>query len=137
MELGYCEIYKPTHHGILNNNNDKRLIYCSILFQFPLSLDEFYNTGENSVKQQWEQNGPWKHSLTFPYADNSYIRNPYVIKLNDLQILQIIEYNDYTFCIIKTFWLKILQRRFKNKYKSKMNKVKSLKYLFNRSLIGK
>ena len=45
MLLGYCEIYKPNHHGILLNNEygDKKYIYTSLLFQYSLSLYDFYN----------------------------------------------------------------------------------------------
>lgn len=139
MQLGYCEIYKPNHHGILLNNEygDKKYIYTSLLFQYSLSLSEFYDTSINSARKEWEERGPWQISLTSSNSNNPFIRNSKAIKLNNLEILKIIKYEDYEFCIIKTLWLKILQRKFKKYYKKHFLKRINMKNILNRSTIGK
>ena len=139
MQLGYCEIYKPNHHGILLNNEygDKKYIYTSLLFQYSLSLYDFYNISVNSARKEWEERGPWQISLTSSNSNNPFIRNSKAIKLNNLEILKIIKYEDYEFCIIKTLWLKILQRKFKKYYKKHFLKRINMKNILNRSNIGK
>ena len=139
MQLGYCEIYKPTHHGCLNINEypDKKYIYTSLLFQFPITLDEFYDKSANTIKKDWEERGPWRIALNTLHNYNPYIRNTEAIKLNKLEIVEVLNYNGYEFCIIKTIWLKLLQRRFKKYYNRTLLKRKNPINLLNRSIIGK
>jgi hypothetical protein len=139
IKLGYCEIYKPHHHGFLENYNinDKIHIYTSLLYQFNITLNEFYDESENSIKKEWEINGPWKIALSSLNNKNPYIRNTVAIKLNTLEILKIINYKDYQFCIIKTFWLRLLQRKFKRYYKKHLLKRIQFKNILNRNVHGK
>tara|TARA_Y100000389_G_scaffold84261_1_gene80902 strand:- start:1016 stop:1435 length:420 start_codon:yes stop_codon:yes gene_type:complete len=134
--LGYCEIYKPEHHGHLNDHHDKKHIYTNLLFQLEISLEENYDNSINSLKQEWELNGPWRF-LNFLNNSNPYIKNTNAIKLNDLHILELIYYNEYVFCIIKTFWLKIFQRKFKRYYKNLLIFKKNFKNILNRQVKGK
>tara|TARA_B110000046_G_scaffold185932_1_gene230547 strand:+ start:4927 stop:5370 length:444 start_codon:yes stop_codon:yes gene_type:complete len=143
-ELAYCEVYKPSHHGKLNTNiYDINYIYTSILYQLELSLDEFYDTKPDSERNMWETNGPWLGDNYQPDANNEsifynpFIRNTFAIKLNELQIVKRVYYKDYIFCIIKTFWLKILQRKWKKYYHIMMTKRKNIKNLQLRSVYGK
>ena len=139
MQLGYCEIYKPKHHGILNINEypDKKHIYTSLLFQFSLTLHEFYDNSIDTIKKDWEERGPWRIALNTLNNYNPYVRNTKAIKLNKLEIVKVLNYNGYEFCIIKTLWLKILQRKFKNYYKKLLLNRKNPKNLFKRSVLGK
>ena len=139
MQLGYCEIYKPTHHGRLNISEypDKKYIYTSLLFQLPITLDEFYDKSDNTIKKDWEERGPWRIALNTLNNYNPYIRNTEAIKLNKLEIVEVLNYNGYEFCIIKTTWLKMLQRKFKNYYKQTLLKRKNPINLLNRSIVGK
>jgi hypothetical protein len=139
MNLAYCEIYKPYAHGILDNSHNIKYVYTSLLYQFGISLTEFFDT-TNPTRSEWEENGPWVNY--YNNHDNIIYTNPYVrntgaIKLNRLQIVQKIEYQDYTFCIIKTIWLKIFQRKWKRYYELLMNKRKNLKNILKRSQLGK
>lgn len=141
-ELAYCEVYKPSHHGKLNNDiHDIKHIYTSLLYQLQLSLEDFYDTKHNSERTIWETNGPWLGSTFNPDNDsiyhNPFIRNTRAIKLNELQIVKRIYYKDYIFCIIKTFWLKIIQRKWKKYYHTMMAKKKNIKNLQMRSVYGK
>jgi hypothetical protein len=143
LELGYCEIYKPVSHGILNNYQDsvKKHIYTSILFQYPLNIEDFFDISLNSPKTEWEERGPWLGNISNDEQDiinrNPYVKNTCAIKLNELQIVEKLYYNDYTFCILKTFWIKIFQRKWKKYYKKLLNKKKNLKSIINRSITGK
>ena len=144
FELAYCEIYKPRAHGILIGRNDTKYIYSSIMYQLELTTDEFFDTSENSAKKEWESSGPWREytdtsnemSPETSISYNPFVRNTEAIKLNDLQIVKRIYHDDYIFCIVKTFWLKIFQRKYKNYYKEK-TRIPSLKSLLNRQLTGK
>ena len=139
MELAYCEIYKPSAHGILDNNYDIKYIYTSLLYQFGICLSEFLNPND-LTKVEWEENGPWisyYNNVDDIIYTNPYVRNTDAIKLNQLQIVKKIQYDDYTFCILKTCWLKIFQRKWKKYYEQQMNKRKSLKNILKRSQVGK
>ncbi len=144
-ELAYCEIYKPVQHGILDDNYDKFKIYTSIMYQLELSLDEFYENGEETTRKEWEKHGPWLCDSSSPeeyYSESSIFHNPFVrnscaIKLNELHIVKRVYYEDYEFCILKTCWLKIFQRKWKKYYQDMMERRKNIKNLQWRSIHGK
>lgn len=143
-ELAYCEVYKPSHHGMLNNDiHDIAYIYTSFLYQLQLPLDDFYDTKSDSERNIWEKNGPWLGDSYESDANNDsifynpFIRNTRAIKLNELQIVERVYYKDYIFCIIKTFWLKIIQRKWKKYYNNMMAKRKNIKNLQLRAVYGK
>lgn len=142
-ELGYCEIYKPNAHGILDNFPDsyKKNIYTSILFQYPLDVIHFFDESSNSPKKEWEENGPWignvSEYLRNVLNENYFVRNTCAIKLDELHIIKKVFIDDYTLCIIKTCWIKIFQRKWKKYYKTLLNNRKQIKTLFNRSITGK
>ena len=144
-ELAYCEIYKPAQHGFLDNNYNKLNIYTSFLYQLDLSIHEFYENGENTTRKEWENNGPWlgDHYSPDEYYMNSslfynpFIRNTNAIKLNELQIVERVYYQDYEFCILKTFWLKIFQRKWKKYYHDMIERRKNIRNLQMRSIYGK
>ena len=144
-ELAYCEIYKPVQHGILNDSYNKLKIYSSFIYQLELSLDEFYDNGVETTRQEWEKQGPWLGDYSLPeeyYDDSSIFHNPFIrnscaIKLNELQIVERVYYEDYIFCILKTCWLKIFQRKWKKYYHSMMERRKNIKNLQWRAIHGK
>ena len=61
--------------------------------------------------------------------NSSFVRNPQIIKRYEI--------DDTYLCIIKTIWLKIFQRKYKNYYNKKMNYYKNPKNIMNRSIHGK
>jgi len=68
---------------------------------------------------------------------NPFIRNTNAIKLNELQIVERVYYQDYEFCILKTFWLKIFQRKWKKYYHDMIERRKNIRNLQMRSIYGK
>ena len=139
-ELAYCEVYKPRCHGILNHReHDTRKIYTSLLYQYGLSFDEFFDP-DDYYRKEWEeamesQYRLWRDNDRLCY--NPFIRCSKAIQPNFLHIVEKIEYMDYTFCIIKTFWLKILQRKWKKWYHGMLQYRKNPGNIMKRQLYGK
>jgi hypothetical protein len=57
--------------------------------------------------------------------------------LNSIQIVDLYEKEDTCLCIIKTVWLKIFQRKFKNYYNKKMSYYKNPRNIRKREITGK
>ena len=138
-ELAYCEIYKPGCHGVLNPEvHNIGYIYTSLLYQYGLTGDEFFDMTYD-YRKEWEdviENQYWRqHDLSLNY--NPHIRNTRAIRPNCLHIVKRIQYEDYTLCIIKTFWLKIIQRKWKRWYHNMLAKRKNPRNLMHRQIYGK
>ena len=144
-ELGYCEIYKPRCHGILkiNENRDNqqiKYIYSSLLYLYGITPSSFLNINSEE-RVEWEsavenQYGFWRHHdhrLNY----NPLVRNTSAIQPNCLHIVEKIYHGDYEFCVIKTFWLKIIQRKWKKWYYWMLSKRKNPRNLMRRRIYGK
>ncbi len=76
-ELGYCEIYKPRCHGILNRseyNNDPYIkkIYSSLLYLYGITSRSFLN--ENSTeREEWETTVIDQYSLWRFAGDSGHL----------------------------------------------------------------
>ena len=126
-ELAYCEIYNPNLHGVLNSSTNRDIIYGSYLLYLEVPTEDFYNN--DYIIDISEQ---------YPRPQHPFIRNwENTIKPYSLQIVKKFEYGDYELCIIKTCWLKILQRKWKNYYNSMLAKFKNPKNLMKRQITGK
>ena len=150
-ELGYCEIYKPRCHGILNRseyNNDPYIkkIYSSLLYLYGITPSSFLNEysterieWENAVDNQYSFWRHHDHRLNY----NPLVRNSTAIAPSQLHIIERVTVLDptgaysYDLCIIKTFWLKIIQRKWKRWYYNMLAKRKNPRNLMNRQLYGK
>ena len=67
-----------------------------------------------------------------------YIENDSQLPIsNNIQIVELYEKEDTCLCIIKTVWLKLFQRKYKNYYNKKMSYYKNPKNLMKRSIYGK
>jgi hypothetical protein len=139
-ELAYCEIYKPEAHGKFTVDNityDVPYIYTSILYQYKIEVDDFLNEN-NTTMSEWENEGPWiDYYGNNLIGYNPYIRNTDAIKLNQLHIVEKIEYDDYVFCILKTCWIKIFQRKWKSYFKNMMHRRRQIKNILKRNQTGK
>ena len=56
---------------------------------------------------------------------------------NNTEYIQKYEIDNTCLCIIKTVWIKIFQRKYKNYYNKKMNYYKNPKNIMNRKVYGK
>ena len=134
FELAHCELYHPNIHGEVYDEDqpydtpfhDKDYIYSSYLYHGNITLDEFY--GDDYIIDI-------EH---YPNPPHPVIRHwNEAIKPYSLQIVQRIDHGYYALCIVKTVWIKILQRKWKRYYHSMLAKRKNPRKLMYRQITGK
>ena len=117
---------------------------CELGFCYPYDSNIFWD-GRNT-----ELNNHWLTIETFSYEEikdglelqlyetylDFYNYNNFNLTTNP-QIIKVYELDDTCLCIIKTMWLKIFQRKYKNYYNKKMNYYKNPKNIMNRAVHGK
>jgi hypothetical protein len=131
-ELAYCELFNPNFHGwdydnSTLNNYEKNLIYTSYLYLIPMEQDEFFSD-----------------DYIIEARDNPLPSHPIIRNWHNIQPsfrLEIVStkhtVGEYTLCIPKTFWLKIIQRKWKKYYHKMMAKRKNPRNLLKREITGK
>lgn len=122
-KLGRCETYCEKRHGTLNSYEKKiesyfifmeeyglydtihwTFILGSLLIRLPTEVVRKYN---NINIENWSQ----------IYNDNrSLVEDPL---FDMIHIVEIVEMEEWTTSIIKTFYLKLIQRKWKNIYKKR------------------
>ena len=128
-ELAYCEIYNPIYHGTLDPDRyDTDYIYTSLLYLNKVSYSEFLDYTADFT----EYNEPRTNT-----SGNPFVRNTLAICPNSIHIVERIQYEDYTLCIIKTHCLKIIQRIWKRRYGDLLAKRKNVRNIMNRAVFGK
>lgn len=140
-KLAICELYHPYFHGDLNDedNKVKNYLYNSYLCEYTVEVDELYDL------YPWRSHErPWGLPLerSWPDVKHPSIRNYHnIVKKYALEIVQMIHINTgHQMCIPKTFWLKIIQRKYKNYYKKLQERIRRAKHpkaLFKRQITGK
>ena len=140
-KLAICELYHPYFHGDLNDedNKVKNYLYNSYLCAYTIEEDELYDL------YPWRSHErPWGLPLerSWPDVKHPSIRNyNHIVKKYALDIVQMIHLNTgHQMCIPKTFWLKIIQRKYKNYYKKLQERIRRAKHpkaLFKRQITGK
>ena len=128
LKLGYVQPYWDYHHGrtICTSKN----IDGNYMIIYTLELDEFNNQDLKTYKDiamasQIDSIRTWKQ--TYNSNINNTIRNIEEIYTNpkntNIEVIQVIQLSGLEqIAIIKTIWLKLLQRKFKKHYKNKMFK---------------
>lgn len=130
-ELAYCEIFNPNFHGWNNEitqftEEETNVINTSYLFCLEVENDDFFNND-------------------YIIEINDAVRPPHPIIRNweniipsyKVEIVERNEIGEYIICIPKTFWLKLLQRKWKKYYNKMMNKRKNPRNLMKRQIYGK
>ena len=118
-QLAICELYHPYFHGDLNDDDTilKKYLYNSYLCAYAMEDGELYDQDLYPV----DNAGPWglSRERMWPDVKHPSIRNYHnIVKKYKLDIVQMIYLNTgHQICIPKTFWLKIIQRKYKNYYK--------------------
>lgn len=134
MELGICEIFHPNIHGISVNSNNS--INNHFLVNTFLDLDEFYN---NDYKEYLSNLSGNYNNILSNITPHPRIRNFENI-YNKYFILHIFKPitldSSEEIAIIKTIWLKVIQRKYKKYFNKKISQRKSLFYLNYRKLYG-
>lgn len=140
FKIGICELYHPNFHG---NEND--FVSANFLtFQF-FPVAGYFSDFEAVKQLQFLLDQKWDQiysQLNDTYCQHPIIRNSYKINSDKgiikPQIVQeVILDTGHSTCIIKTFWLKVFQRKWKNYYQKKINHYKKIASLNYRSIYGK
>ena len=142
--LGICEIFHPQLHGYTDKSDPN--INGHYLIHTTIDLDEFF---DSSYEDCLENLLDFYHERFGYYNRMNYIEHPIIRNYNhilnnienlNLEIIEVIELSGNEQCAsIKTFWLKLLQRRWKRIYKESKNKIEKLKnyhILKNREITG-
>tara|TARA_B100000123_G_C25723152_1_gene425562 strand:+ start:159 stop:608 length:450 start_codon:yes stop_codon:yes gene_type:complete len=137
LTLAICELYTPYFHGYTENSSKN--IYGHFIITVIINLDEFYNNEyKDDINMIIECYRIWccdegLHPIIRNY--HNMITNHNYIKL---EIVEIDELNGgETVGYIKTFWLKILQRKWKKKFKKRKIIIqKAYKMLKYREIYG-
>jgi len=139
-KLGVCEFFHNNIHGFTNNSYKYihgHYMILSIIHKYDfynLCMDNYQNHMYNYYN--YNNNKLLYHPIIRNY--NNIISNKNNIKVNIIQIINLS--TNENIAIIKTFWLKILQRKFKKNYKNrliKLEKMKNIRYLMQREILGK
>lgn len=157
-ELARCELYNHKRHNMENDTNrinqkilcmdtletdeymgyiNTRLFIDSIYFVLNrLSLDE--------IKSKWESGNKVTKKNWIEFCDTfkSSILDPFYNKINLVKKEIIVDENgnEWTTCIIKTYWISIIQRAWKNIYmkrKEIIRKRMNPNNLHHRQIVGK
>lgn len=140
-ELGICELFHKGIHGF--DSNSSKSINGNFIVNTTFELGEFYNNEYNSdldnIRSEFNYNyshANFKHSLIRNF--NAIIRKDNYFKLDIIKII-ILEGGEHI-GIIKTFWLKLIQRKWKTIYKKRQQIINQRKHpysLINRQYYGK
>ena len=143
-KLAFCELFNPYLHGE-DSNSDKSVYSHYMVFEvidnesffnndYKISLRYLLNLYKNMINTN---SNPLNIGLTHPIVENynNIIRkrNYYNIEIIETDILSGMEMVAYK----KTFWLKILQRKWKKDYHKKINSYKNPRRLFMRQITGR
>jgi len=142
FQIGLYEIFHADIHGFNINGSDPK-IYEKLLTHCTFSPREFYNNECEETIQDIEyiydeiyRTSIIEHPTIRNYSN--IINNAKYLKLEILK-LEILPTQECV-CVIKTFWLKIIQRKWKKIYKERMIlliKLKNYRNLLKRELNGK
>lgn len=140
-ELGICELFHKKIHGF--DSNSSKSINGNFIVNSTYELSEFYNNEYkndlDNIRSEFYHNysnANFKHSLIRNF--NTIIRKENYYKLDIIEI-KILEGGEQI-GIIKTFWLKLVQRKWKNIYNKRQQIIKKRKHpyaLINRQYYGK
>lgn len=136
--LAICDIFNPEIHGYdLNSSND---IVTHYLIHTIIDIEDFYNNEFKDYIDLFESSVSYRYELTHPTIRNynAIIHNPKYFKIDIIKVDELEGQEQVGY--IKTFWIKIIQRRWKYIFKErqKIMKARSLpKSLYERQLTGK
>jgi hypothetical protein len=149
-----CELFHPSIHGLARySSKDIQTHYISSYILDPSELDD-YNENNISISEMVFENDntingdigylrcQYYWTTTYHFREHPYIRNYFnIIKQYNYikpEIAQcILLETGESIVILKTFWLRIIQRKWKKEYKCVLNMRKKINSLNKRELTGK
>ena len=153
FKLAIVELYSPYRHGFHNENN-KHHVYGHHIINYSIDVDEFYNelptlttdmkyTNIMAIKSldiiKYEMN---INTLNHPIIRNyeNIINNP---KQYEIQIIEPVmvsvgdtDFDNYSAAIIKTHWLRLIQRKWREIRKKRIANMSRLQNLQQREING-
>lgn len=136
-ELSYIELYNTSRHGELDDLPvaKQKHIQCNYLLMHSIKPEMFLKYPAKVTKII---------DKTKIYYEKTIQQNDSEYKFRDnhasLEIIKRVNNDEYTFAIVKTFWLKLFQRRWKKIYQNKqhiMKKMMNSQNLMHREIHGK
>jgi hypothetical protein len=153
FELALLELYMPLKHGILQPN-DASKVYGNYIVIERIPIDKFYNQVKKITKQikllkkdynnyvnklKYEMNLTSLHPFIRNYEE--IIKNPKHYKIEIIQptIISIgeNEWDFYSTAVIKTHWVRLIQRRWRCFLKTRNIEVKKMVNLRHREITGR
>jgi len=143
--IAICEIFNPRIHG--KDDNSSVGIENHFLVSETVELDEFYdNSYQDTItvlKSHYKK--VYKKNLKLNNQPHPTIRNyNKIIKVNNFIKVDIVFIDELpgneSVCYIKTFWIKLIQRRWKKIYKQRQDVLKQRmlpKSIREREITGK
>ena len=141
FELAICEIFNPKKHGFTHTH--EYYMNSHYIIHITVSSNDFLNKSFNLILLNLIQ-------YYFYYRRESVVIHPIIrnyhhilqninnVKIDIIQKIYM-PGGEETVCI-KTFWIKLLQRKWKRIYKERIIKIQNLKKpyaLFTREITGK
>ena len=148
--LAITEIYNPKKHG-----EGPKDLYTHFLSSMIITSDEFMEEYPSGyiADLKMQMNSRINIYLQNKYGENWYNSHPIINNYKniinngkDLSVEIVKGYNytinefpelNYSFCTLQTFWLKLLQRKWKKYYKNILLPRKNFKILQKRQITGK
>ena len=139
FKLAIVEIYNPHIHGVINNTL-KYILYNNYIVKDTINLSEFYSNINNLKDDLIFLNQRYKFLYGNPrFKNHPFVKNySKIIKNNyfKIDIIKEVTIDNTTVGIKKTFWIKIIQRKWKKFYHNKINSLSNIKNLFYREISG-
>lgn len=151
-KLAILEPYLPLKHGVLDTKH--HVLYGHYLILDKISLKEFYQNIDNintdlqninSVyntyldKLEYEMNIENAHPIIRNYKHIIRNSNHFTVQIIKPTIVSIgnCEWDDYSVGINKTYWLRLIQRRWREVYKKRLHQKMNTKNIKYREIHGK
>lgn len=136
--LAICDIYNPIIHGYDSNSSNN--IVNHYIINTIIDIEEFYNNEFKDYIDLFESSITHRYDLNHPTVRNydTIIHNPKYLKVDIIKVDELEGQEQVGY--IKTFWIKIIQRRWKNILKERKKIIKERllpKSLYERQLTGK
>ena len=152
FELALLELYMPLKHGILQPQHAS-MLYGNYIVIERIPIDKFYNQVKQVTKQikhlkieynkyvdklKYEMNITTLHPLIRNYE--KIIKNPKHYKIEIIQSTTTSigenEWEQYSTALVKTHWIRLIQRRWRGFLKARNSEMKNISNLKHREATG-
>ena len=153
FKLAVVELYTPYRHGFHNDKNNHH-VYGHHIINYSIDVDEFYNELNNinddlkyTNTMAVESLDRIKYEMSINTLEHPTIRNYENIinnpKQYEIQLIEPItvstgdtEFDKYSAAIIKTHWIRLIQRRWREIQKKRLNSKKNVRNIKYREQCG-